>query len=76
MKGKSSQEMVSDRMRRISLGEGGATVSLSRKEASVKAGRMNSSEMIVSKKIHPNVAAILLRRFCQSIFSVRGYSIS
>lgn len=75
MKGKRSQDMLSARMRRASE-TGGAGVALRRTEASVKIGRMNSSEMTVSKEMQPKTATILEMRFCQSMRAVRGYSSS
>lgn len=73
MKGKRSQDMDSARMRQASEAETGMS---RRAEASTRTGRMNSSEVMVRRKMQPNVATILEMSEVQSMVAVRGYSIS
>ncbi|KAG7102327.1 hypothetical protein HYQ44_018137 [Verticillium longisporum] len=78
--GKRSQETVSARMRRRSVADGGrmpgAMGGLRRSEDSMRMGRMNSSEMMVKRKMQPKTATILEMSEVQSRFGVRGYSSS
>lgn len=76
MKGKSSQDTVSARMRRDSRAPGAGFEPWSRAEDSCSVGRINSSEMMVSRKMQPKTAVIFAKRFFQSMLSKRGYSIS
>lgn len=71
MKGNKSHEMDSERISSFSVAD---VVSLSRTAESCRTGRMNSSEITVKRKIHPNVAIILATRFVQLMDLMRGYS--
>lgn len=73
MNGHSNIEMDSARMRRVSPVE--CTVSR-RKADCDKTGKMNSSEMIVKRKITPNTARTFAASSDQTILSVLGYSSS
>ncbi len=74
--------MVSARTRRVSAAERGPAAApaaergSSRADASTSTGRMNSSDVTVSRKMQPNTAATLDSRADQSMRSVRGYSSS
>lgn len=77
IKGKSSQEIVSARMRHDSRTTEEEEEAASRRcEASTRTGRMYSSEVIVRRKMQPKVAMILEMSEVQLMVALRGYSSS
>lgn len=68
--------MVSARIRRVSVVERMPLPASRRAEALTRTGRMNSSEITVSRKMHPNTATIWEASLSLSMRSVRGYSSS
>lgn len=68
--------MVSARMRAVSKTDDTAGTASRRSEASVRTGRIKSSEIMVKRKMQPKVAMILEMSEIQLIDEVRGYSIS